>query len=73
MKTAAEATLIDVLRQRAADQTDVRGYTFLNNGTAGNDELTYGELDRREPGNRRPTANVLWLWGSACCSCTIRG
>ena len=41
------ATLADVLRGRAAAEPETVVYTFLENGEAVADSLTYGELDRR--------------------------
>ncbi|HEV2764536.1 MAG TPA: AMP-binding protein, partial [Pyrinomonadaceae bacterium] len=41
------STLVDLLRQRAALRADATAYTFLSDGEAEEEHLTYGELDRR--------------------------
>jgi amino acid adenylation domain-containing protein len=46
----AGATLVDVLRQRAARQPEDLAYTFLLDGEEAEARLTYGELDRRARG-----------------------
>lgn len=43
---AAAATIIDILRYRAAHQPDQLAYTFLENGEVEARHLTYGELER---------------------------
>ena len=43
------STLVDILRQRAFGQSDVRAYTFLADEEE-RDALTYAELDRRARG-----------------------
>jgi acyl-CoA synthetase (AMP-forming)/AMP-acid ligase II len=40
-------TMVDILRHRAAEQADQRAYTFLADGDADEDSVTYGELDRQ--------------------------
>jgi len=40
-------TLVDVLRERARDRSNDRAFTFLTDGEAEGDTLTYGELDAR--------------------------
>lgn len=40
------STLVDLLRWRAADRPDGRGYTFLVDGETHEAHLTYAELDR---------------------------
>src|SRR6476619_4138148 len=44
---APPATLVDLLRWRAAHQPDRHAYTFLQDGEAEAVDLTYRELDRR--------------------------
>jgi acyl-CoA synthetase (AMP-forming)/AMP-acid ligase II/3-oxoacyl-(acyl-carrier-protein) synthase/acyl carrier protein len=41
------ATLVELLRARAAAEPDEPAYTFLEDGERETDELTFGELDRR--------------------------
>jgi acyl-CoA synthetase (AMP-forming)/AMP-acid ligase II len=41
------ATLIELLRERAINQSDRHGYTFLIDGKKESAPLTYGELDRQ--------------------------
>ncbi len=41
------ATLVELLRSRAADQADVRAFTFLDDKGAESETLTYLELDRK--------------------------
>lgn len=43
---AAAATIVDILRYRAAHQADQLAYTFLENGEVEARHLTYGELER---------------------------
>lgn len=45
MKKKTYATLIDILRDRAIGQSNQKAYTFLQNGEAQADSLTYNELD----------------------------
>lgn len=45
MKKKTYATLIDILRDRAIGQSNQKAYTFLQNGEAQADSLTYHELD----------------------------
>jgi acyl transferase domain-containing protein/acyl-CoA synthetase (AMP-forming)/AMP-acid ligase II/aryl carrier-like protein len=52
---AATATIVDVLRYRAAHQPDQLAYTFLEDGEAIGGQLTYAELDR----GARAVASVL--------------
>src|SRR6185369_1106234 len=40
-------TLVDVLRERARDRSADRAFTFLDDGEAEGDALTYGELDAK--------------------------
>ncbi len=42
-----DLTLVDLLRRRAAQQPDARGYTFLADGEQDEVSLTYQELDRQ--------------------------
>jgi acyl-CoA synthetase (AMP-forming)/AMP-acid ligase II len=46
-EAAAPATLVDLLRLRAAGLPGQTGYTFLGDGERESDRLTYEELDRR--------------------------
>ncbi|NUQ72849.1 MAG: fatty acyl-AMP ligase [Polyangiaceae bacterium] len=41
------STLVELLRRRAADQPDRVGYTFLTDGETQEQNLTYGELDKK--------------------------
>ena len=41
------STLVELLRSRAAQDPDRRAYTFLVDGDMVEDNMTYGELDRR--------------------------
>ena len=41
------STLVELLRQRATEQTNQHGYTFLLDGKKESEPLTYGELDRQ--------------------------
>ena len=41
------SSIIDILRHRAAHQSEKRGYTFLSEGEAEEIFVTYGDLDRR--------------------------
>src|ERR1041385_6235196 len=41
------SSIIDILRYRAAHQSEKRAYTFLSEGEAEEISITYGELDRR--------------------------
>jgi acyl-CoA synthetase (AMP-forming)/AMP-acid ligase II len=41
-----DRTLVDVARRRAQSQPDARAYTFLTDGEAAEQHLTYGDLDR---------------------------
>src|SRR5262245_48187817 len=41
------STLVELLQRRSAEQPDRVGYTFLIDGEAREQSLTYGELDRR--------------------------
>ncbi len=45
--TANPTTLVELLRQRAADQPEQDGYIFLIDGEKEGPHLTYGELDRQ--------------------------
>jgi acyl-CoA synthetase (AMP-forming)/AMP-acid ligase II len=42
----APATLVDLLRQRALQETDRHAYSFLDDGGREGDRLSYGQLDR---------------------------
>src|SRR3982074_3206463 len=44
---SASATLVDILRSHAADQADIRAFTFLDDKGAESETLTYLELDRK--------------------------
>ncbi len=46
-ETPRHESLIDVLRRRAQDDPDRRAYTFLADGETEEEQLSYGELDRR--------------------------
>jgi len=47
MRMTAHATLIDLLRDRAAVQPDDRAFTFLDDGERCGDSLTWLQLERR--------------------------
>ncbi len=55
------ASLVELLRSRAAGQADQRAYTFLVDGKAQGACLTYGELDRRA------RAIAAWLQSAGAC------
>jgi acyl-CoA synthetase (AMP-forming)/AMP-acid ligase II/acyl carrier protein len=54
------ATMVELLRWRAAHEPDRVGYTFLADGEKVEVNLTYGELDRRA------RALAAWLQRGAC-------
>ncbi|MGK7902712.1 MAG: fatty acyl-AMP ligase [Hormoscilla sp.] len=58
MKKNTYATLIDILRDRAIGQSNQKAYTFLKNGEAESDSLTYHELDLKA----RAIAAQLQSW-----------
>ena len=46
-RAPGDTTLVDILRQRARDQADRVGFTWLDGGEAIGGQLTYGQLERR--------------------------
>lgn len=58
MKKNTDTTFIDILRDRAIGQSNQKAYTFLENGEAQTDSLTYHELDLKA----RAIAAQLQSW-----------